>query len=283
MNFPAFYDVIVITTGELAKYTTAGLLSPLSKEAIPNLINLAPFYRELSDDPTGEYCVAYLAGTTGLAFRKDMVGHGLSSWKEFFEPDDRLKGKIGIFSDEFLVFPIALLSIGADPKENDPKLLKKAGRLIYNLKKNGHQGLVSSDVGKINEKLLNGELAMAIQYSGDALTAMDECPEGLIEYIIPKEGSESYVDAFVIARDAPNRRLAHKFINFVLLPEIHAANAMYLQYICPNKKALEIIKKQAPEQLTNPAIYPPESVMHNLKQFSTNSQEIQRLWLKIFK
>jgi len=160
--------------------------------------------------------------------------------------------------------------------------LKKAGKLIYNLKKNGFIGLISSDIEAIQTQMLQRRIDLAILYSGDALVLAEKSDHS-IAYAIPKEGSEFYVDDFVILKQAPNPRLAHQFIDHMLSPQNHAATAMYLQYCCPNQKAREIIQKKAPEQLLNPAIYPPRKVISKLTYFLNTDPEIPRLWDKIFK
>jgi len=257
------------------------MLTQLEKDLIPNIANISLKYLGLNTDSQNAYSLPYLVGSTGIAYNQGVFDRKISSWNDFFTPDEKFSGKIGIFNDGFVMIPLAMIAIGADPNSSAPDTIRKAGKIIYKLNKNGYLGLVSANVETIQKKLLDGTLAAAIMYSGDAL-AIYEKSNGKIKYIIPQEGSEFYVDSFVILKSSTNKRLAHKFINFCLSPEIQAANAIYLQYSCPNKKGLDIIKKIAPGQLENPAINLPENLLKKMYMFTNNDPEMQRLWKKIF-
>ena len=93
---------------------------------------------------------------------------------------------------------------------------------------------------------------MAINYSGDSLSMGEEDPR--LDYVIPQEGGEYYIDCMIIMRDAPNGRLAQQFVNFFHDPQIHAANVLFLKYASANFKALEIIKVKSPAYFSNPGI-----------------------------
>jgi len=282
-NTPGFYDVLVVSHADLKNLIKGNKIEKMNQELIPNIINISPSYRSIEGDKAGEYFAAYLVGTTGIVYRRDIVGYDVTSWKTLFEPEDKLKGKVNIFDDPVSAFPMAMQYLGQDPNSQDKNIIKSAGRLIYNLKKNGFMDFPTADIASIRTKLLSGEFAVSAMYSGDALVAMDEDKEGNLKYVIPNEGGEFYIDCFAVLKESTSKELAHQFINFALQPQVHAENAMYLQYLCPNTKATEFIKNKAPDQLVNPAIYPPKSTVSKLKQYGNSSPEIYRLWNKVFK
>lgn len=282
-NLPGFYDIVIASHPEVKNLIRAGKALKLQKETLSNLENIYTEYSHSDFDVKGDYSVPFLVGTTGLLYRRDIVGYDITSWKAFFDPDEALKGKVNIFDDALLMFPMALQYIGADPNTQDPAIIKKAGRKIYNLNKNGFIASRTSDIGDVTSSMLAGEIAISPMFSGDALAAIDKAPQGQLKYVLPDEGAEFYVDSFVILKDSKNKELAHKFVNFMIEPKVHAANAIYLQYLCPNRGALTFIERDAPEQLLNPAIYPSDKTRSKLKSYSNYHSEVYRLWNKVFR
>lgn len=280
-NLPNYYDVVVTTTDIIKSLLAAGRLAKISPDLVPNIRHVIPKYASIPADPKGEYFVPYMVGTTGIAYRRDLVGHDVTSWKDYFEPAETLKGKIGAL-DTFYNIPFAMKYMGIDIHTRDRNQIKKAAMLLFNLKKNGFLVEIISDPEEIRKKLISGELAMATLYSGDALSAADEDPRGMIRYALPKEGGEFYIDSMTIPKDAPNKELAHKFIDFILEPEINAAIVVDINYTTPNRNAPEFIKKTKPEYLSNPGVYPPAEVMERLEMFKDlDFEEFRRLWRKI--
>jgi len=282
-NLPGFYDVIIASHPEVKNLIEAGKILKLNKRMISNLDKIYGEYRSFSFDKEGNYSVPFLVGTTGLLYRRDIIGYDVVSWASYFDPDEPLKGKVNIFNDALLMFPMALQYTGTDPNTQDLAAIKRAGREIYDLNRNGFIGSRTSDIQTVTSKMLAGDIAISPMFSGDALAAIDKAPEGQLKYVLPREGAEFYVDSFVITKESRNKDLAHKFINFMIRPEIHARNAIYLQYLCPNRAAKTIIERDAPEQLLNPAIYPSDKTVSKLKSYSNHNPEIYRLWNKIFK
>lgn len=277
-TLPKYYDVVI--TDAIKVLLSAGRLSGISEKAVPNKANIPPKYRSHPADPKGEYFAPYMIGTTGIAYRKDIVGE-VTSWKQFFEPDEKLKGKLMAHDTAYMIC-FAMKYLDIDIHTKDKALIKKAAGLFYNLKKNGFLGEISSEMEQIDAKFLSGELAMGIYYSGEAVSLMEKDKQGRIGYVLPKEGGELYLDCLAVMNDAPNKDLALKYVDFVLRPEINAAIAGYLNYTTPNLKSQTIIRGKYPEYFNNAARIVPAAAMERLEIMSgLNLEEFMRLWRKI--
>jgi spermidine/putrescine transport system substrate-binding protein len=281
---PKFFDVIITSHGEVENLLKKDKLATLPKEELPNLKNIAPAYSKLIFDPEGKYFVPYLVGATGLIYRTDMIKKPVESWSSYFKPSADLKGKLGMFNIPQTMIPLANIYLDQDANTQDPKLIKKTLQLLENLKKRGFFGLISSDPEEIKYEIINGKIAISPFYSGDAQKLIKENSTLPIGFCIPAEGGEFYIDCFVILKNAPEKELAVKFINFMISPKVHASVATYLQYTCPNLKSIEIIKSLAPEQLKNPSIYFPEKTLNKLQFFNQRiSPETENFWKNNFK
>ena len=275
-NLPGFYDVVITTGTKAAELGRAGLTVRLDEAEIPNLAGVAPKFR----DPDGFYA-PYLAGTTGIVYRRELVGGDVTSWDQYFHPPERLKGKIGALESSFML-SFGLIALGLDPNTTDAASIRKSAGLFVRLKREGFLSLFSSDAERVGRALTDGTLAMTVLYSGDALSLVKGCSD--IRYAIPREGGEYYVDGMVLLKTAPNRNLAARFINYILAPQVNAILAANLNYISPVTGAAPYIRKLSPHHADNPAISIPPEAMDRLFVFKdANALETRRLWRKIIK
>jgi spermidine/putrescine transport system substrate-binding protein len=231
------------------------LLAPLRHENIPNLINLDEKFRNLPYDRSNTFSVAYQWGTVGLYARTSNLAM-LATWGVVFDPKLQPGPFVLIDSPRDLI-GAALKYKGHSLNSTDPAQLKEARDLLLAAKKRclGFDGSVG---GK--NKVLGKTARAAIVYSGEAARGMAE--DNATAYFIPKEGSQIWQDNLAVLAKAPHRDLAEKFINFILDPRIGARISNFTQFTTPNKAARAFIK---PEDLQNPAIYPPPEVMGRLE------------------
>lgn len=282
LSQPGFYDVVSMSLSDQQLFLENGRLSPIPIEKVPNKIHLIPSMATTEADPKGEYFVPFMVGTEGIVYRTDLVGKTVSSWSDYFEPGEHLKGKLGCLNSSETMLAASLKSEGFSINERDPERLRQATRKLFDLKRKGFLTFITSDIGEIHEKLLSGEMAMTVLYSGDALAAVDEDTEGKIAYTLPLEGVQIFMDTFVVLEDSSQKELAYRFLDHILDPEIHAANAAYLQYICPNRSAVEILEAKHPEILENPSIYPPEEMLKKCEFGAVNDLAAwNRLWSRV--
>ena len=275
-----YYDVMI--GSPLREFVDSGFLADLNADKIPNQKHLLPKFSPSKSVPHNKF-LPYLLGTTGILYNRETVGSDITSWEQYFEPAEHLKGKMHFLAESTSMIPIGLMSLGHSANSTDTKALKDAARRLHKLTSKGFVTCISSDVKDIEQRFHARELAMGVMYSGDAIAMIENDSSKLLTYVIPEEGSEYYEDCFTILADAPELDLAYEFVNFMLRPEIHAANALAVRYMCPNQAALALAEKQDPSYRTDPTIYPPDHVMEKLEDFDNRSPEIPKLWDKIFR
>ena len=274
-----FYDLVILSSNEVERMAQAGYLLRLDWSQIPNRRYLPA--REDGDPLWGrsawDYAAPYLYGTTGLAYRRDRVSElEASDWATYFEPSPARKGRIGVLNDPQVMYGLAKLYGGLDPNSGSFEDYRVAARALHGLKDGGFVGLVSSDVERLQGALLSGDLDMAVMYSGDVNSLLDENPN--IGYSIPRQGAEFFVDSFAVLEGGKNRELAHRFIDYMLEPAVNAQNASSLKYATPHRGALEILRRDDPQQLANPGIYPTALERARLREFNDYSSWQSLYW-----
>lgn len=241
------YDVIVPTSYMAQVMWQQGLLRELDKSLIPNLKNLDPDYlKVLALDKTMQYSVPYMLGTTGIAYRKDILGDVEESWTILEEP--RLKGRVTILNDLREGIGAALKSLGYSYNSTDAAELEKATQVLMKWRPN----LAKFDSEQYKSGLASGEFHLVQGYSGDILQVMAEVKE--IGFFLPKEGFALGVDDLVILKNARSPELAHAFINFLHRPDIAAQNIEYTWYYTPNLPAHSLVSE---EVRNNPIVFIP--------------------------
>ncbi|MBN8913649.1 MAG: polyamine ABC transporter substrate-binding protein [Rhizobiales bacterium] len=286
------YDVVVPTGPFLARQITAGVFQKLDKSKLPNLKNEWPLIAERTAiyDPGNEYSINYMWGTTGIGYNKAKIEERMKdapvdSWDLIFKPEIVSKFKdCGIFlldaADD--IIPVALLYLGLDPNSTDPKELEKAGELLSSIRPN-IQKFHSSEF--INA-LANGDICIAVGYSGDILQARDRAEEAgngvEIGYHIPKEGAQMWFDQLAIPADAKNVEEAHAFLNYILKPEVIAKASNYVNYANGNLASQQFINKDI---LEDSSIFPDEAALKRLfvkKSYDAKTQRVvTRIWTKV--
>jgi len=253
------YDIIVPSDYIIPVLINQKLIQPLDPAKIPNLKNLKPLFRESSYDPGNKYSVAYQWGTVGLMYRKDKVSDAAArSWSVLFDADKQ-PGAFWLIDSVREMMGISLVYQGNDFNSTNPEDLKSAADLLVTTKRSKNCMGFKSGVGGKNE-VAAGMAVAAIVYNGDAMQAVTEEPDQL-GFVIPKEGSEIWLDSMCIPNKAPHPDAAHKWINWLLDPEVGAALSNYNQCATPNQAAEAFI---TPEDLKNPGIYPTPEIMKTL-------------------
>jgi putrescine transport system substrate-binding protein len=241
-------------------------------------------------DAGNQHAVNYMWGTTGIGINvkkvRERLGEmPLNTWDLLMKPEIASKLKsCGIYvldSPEDL-FPGILAYLGLNPDSKKTEDLNRAGEALFRIRGNV-QKFHSSEY--INA-LANGDICLAVGYSGDILQAKkraEEAKNGVeVEYVIPREGALMWFDSFAIPADAKNVAEAHEFINFMMRPEIAAANTNFVSYASGNLAAKE---KVDPAILNNPGIYPDEATFKRLFTNTAYDERTQRtvtrLWTRV--
>jgi putrescine transport system substrate-binding protein len=278
------YDVVVPSGFFLERQAAAGIFMELDKSRIPNISNMDPAVMEATaaHDPGNRFGIDYMWGTTAIGYNTAKVTERLGdqpvdTWDIVFKPE--LVGKLADCGVTLLDAPAEIMAtalnyLGLDPNSESPDDLKKAEDLLMSIRP--HVRYFNSS--QYIDDLGNGEVCLSVGYSGDvfiAQAAAAEANAGVeIAYVIPKEGALQWYDMFAIPADAPHPDNAHKFIDFMLRPDIAAANTNYVFYASGNKAALDLID---PEVKEDPAIYPTPEVAAKLFTLKAHSPDYDEL------
>lgn len=242
----ADYDLICPSDYMIQKMSDEGLLEPINWSRIPNAKNIDDQYFEFARgyDENNTYSMPYLWGTVGILYNKKMVKGPIDSWGVLW--DTRYQDDILMQKSVRDAFGVALKYLGYSLNTTDEAQLDEAKQKLLEQK---HSGVVQAYVvDEVRDKMIAGEAAMGVIYSGEALTCMEENED--LAYVIPKEGSNLWMDNFAIVKGAKNKENAEKFLNFLCRPEIMKMNFEYITYSVPSSKARELL----PDEYKNSTI-----------------------------
>lgn len=259
----ATYDVIVPSDYMIGKMIQEGMLAPLNKENIPNFSKIGESYTSMAYDPQDEYSVPYTWGTVGIIYNTEMVEEAPTSWDALW--DVEYAGNILMFNNSRDAFAIGAKKLGMSL---NPQTVEEVEIIAQELKaqKNVVQAYVMDE---IFDKMSGGEAAMAPYYAGDAITMIDESPQ--LDFVIPEEGTNYFVDAMCIPANAKNKEAAEIFINYMCEPDVGLANIDFIGYSTPIE---EVWERLDDEMKYSPIAYPSEEVMANTEVFVTLPDEI---------
>ncbi len=286
------YDIVVPSNHNVPRYITAKAIQPLDKTQLKGLENLdkgvmdhmAPF------DPGAKYAIPYMQGTIGIGYNVDAVarrlpGVKIDSWAVVFDPKNMAKLKdCGVYfldaSED--MYAVALNDVGKDPNSHDLKDYAAATDMLMKVRPYVRKFHSSEYI----DALANGDICVAIGYSGDVLQAKSRAEEAKnkvkLAYAVPKEGSQVWFDLFTIPADAPNAAAAYSFLNFMLKPDVIARASNYTKYANANSAAGALVD---PGVRNDPAAYPPPELAKRLFVTTTKDQallrEVNRQWTKV--
>ncbi len=248
------YDVIVPSDHMIATMISLNLLEPLDMSKIPNFANVSTSLTNPPYDPGNQYSVPYQWGTVVIGYNKAKVGHDVTSWQDLFN----YSGPVAWLDDERAMMGIALTLLGYDASSTDESQINEAKDFLINNGKN--VVAIAADDGQA--MLERGDVDMTIEYSGDIYQIMSNCNCDDFAFVIPKEGTNLWIDNLAIATGAPNKPLAEAFLDYMQDPQVAADNSNYTDYASPNQAAIDQ-KLIDPELLSNAAIYPSADIRQN--------------------
>ena len=286
------YDIVVPTSNFLVRQIAVGVYQKLDKSKLPNLSNMWDVVTErvAKYDPGNEYSINYMWGTVGLGYNQKKVQEALGiekidSWDVFFNPEKLAKlADCGVYvlDSPTDIIPTTLKYLGLDPESTTPEDLAKVEETLLKLRPYIRKFHSSEYINA----LANGDICLAIGWSGDVFQARDRAAEAdqgvVVDYVIPKEGAEMWFDQMAIPADAQHVEEAHEFLNYMMKPEVAAKATNYVYFPNGNKASQEFIDK---EIMDDPAIYPDEATLAGLFTVSPYDPKAQRtvtrMWTKV--
>jgi len=287
------FDVVVPTATFLQRQIAAGVYQPLNRELLPNWENMDAelMAAAASHDPGNEHATIYMWGTTGIGYNIDMVAERLGedfevdTWAMVFDPE--VASQLADCGISWLdsptdMYPAAFAWMGLDPQSTDTADFEAATEMMQAVRpyvRYFHSSQYISD-------LANGEICVAVGWSGDVLQAAERAEEAdrgvNVWYAIPREGAMQWFDMLAIPADAPNPENAHAFINFMMDPAAAADITNYVWFPNANAAAFELVDEDI---RTDPAIYPTDEVTETLFTGVTYGGQtdriVTRLWTRV--
>ena len=270
----ASYDLICPSDYMIAKMIANDMLQPINFDHIPNYKNIDETYIEQSKgfDPENKYSIPYCWGTVGILYNTSMIEEGdtVDSWEILW--DEKYKDNILMQDSVRDAFMVAEKLLGYDINTVDEEELKAcADKLIE------QKPLVQAYViDQVRDKMIGGEAALGVIYSGEAIYTARENED--LEYVIPKEGSNVWIDSWVIPKDAQNVENAEKFLDFLCRGDIAMKNFDYITYSTPNKEARELIED---EDIKNSTVaFPTAEMLENSQVYTYIGEDGDALYAK---
>ena len=278
------YDVVCPSDYMIQKMRENDLLAELNFDNIPNIDQIDLAYMEMSQafDPENKYSVPYCWGTVGILYNTRLLDElgvpAPTKWADLW--DERLSGEILMQDSVRDAFMVALKKDGCSMNSESKDELEQAKQELIDQKP-----LVQAYViDQVRDKMIGGEAAVGVIYSGEMLYIQDEVANlGLdydLEYVIPEEGTNLWLDSWVIPKNAKNKENAEKWIDFMCRPEIAKANFEYITYPTPNKGAFELLDE---DMQNNKAVFPDIDSLKNSEVYQYLGDETDAVYNELWK
>ncbi len=234
------YDLIFPSDYMIERMIASDMLEPLDFDNIPNAEGLIEWMKTPDYDPEGAYSVPYLWGTVGILYNTEMVTGEIDSWDVLFS--EEYKSNVIMISSMRDTIAVALKQLGYSLNSRDPEELNAARDLLVKQKKDGIPCGYLLD--EVKDKMVGNEAALSVVYSGDALYAMDK--NEALDYVVPQEGSNVWLDGMCIPKGSPNKACAEAFINFLCREDIAYMNMDYVYYSSPIQAVADALQEDDP-------------------------------------
>lgn len=266
------YDLVVPTGGFLERQIQAGVFRPLDKDKLPNLANMDEglMARAAEHDPGNRHALIYMWGTSGLGIvtnkLREVLGDAqpFDTWDLIFKPE--LAEKVSTCGLSVLDAPTETIEIGLNYLGLNPYTASKVDhKTLERMLMKVRPHITRFNSGEVPSMLANGDVCVAMGWSGDVLQARDRAMEAgnnvIVDYVVPREGSVVWFDMIAIPADAPHPDNAHKFLNYLMRPEVAAAITNYVQYANANQASWSLVD---PEIRNDPRIFPDDAMRERL-------------------
>jgi spermidine/putrescine transport system substrate-binding protein len=248
------YDVLFVSSPFAEALHKLNLTAPIDAAKIPNMANLFAEARNLPYDPGNTFSVPYTWGTTGLCYRSDLVKTAPTSWMDLLQPAAELKGKITMLATDRWLMAAGLKALGYSVNDISEADVGKAKDLLIAAKKN----LLAYDDTTFYSKLVSGEASLVHAWDGWCNYGITDNKS--IKFVVPKEGSDMWVDTMVVTAASEHKDAAMTFINYILKAEVHRSVAELTLYKVPNEKAMSGLDPKLIETYPNLGMAPADLV-----------------------
>ena len=269
------YDLVCPSDYMIQRMIENDLLAEINFDNIPNIENIGDTYMEQSRefDKDNAYSVPYCWGTVGILYNRTMVEEPIDSWAVLW--DEQYANNILMQDSVRDAFAVPLKYLGYSLNSTDLDELTEAKELLIKQK----PFVQAYVIDQVRDKMIGGEAALGVIYSGEAIFTQSENPD--LEYVLPKEGSNVWIDSWVIPKNAKNKENAEAFINFLCRPDIALMNFEYITYSTPNEAARALIED---EEIRNSTIaFPDSSELERCETFQFIGDDMDRIYNEMWR
>ena len=271
----ADYDLIFPSDYIIERLIKQDMIAEINFDNIPNASGTLQWLQKPAYDPEGKFSVPYMWGTVGILYNETMVDEPIDSWTQLFS--EKYKNNVFMMDSIRDTLGVTLKMQGYSMNTRDEAQLNEVKDLLIEQKE---KGIVKAyQVDETKDKMISGEAALALIYSGDAVYSMAENSD--LKYVVPKEGSNVWIDAMVIPKNAKNPEGAEKFIDFLCRPDVARRNMEYIGYSSP---IVQVVDEMTEEEKANPALNPSQETVENCEFFSDIMDDIalyDGIWLQV--
>lgn len=267
------YDVLIPSDYMISKMIKENMLEKIDFNNVPNYKYIDERFKGLEFDANNEYSVPYMWGVVGIVYNKKMVTEPVDSWNILW--DEKYSKQILMLDSQRESIGVALQKLGYSLNTTEKEKLERAKQELIKQKP-----LVLAYVGdEIKDKMIAGEAALGIIWAGDAVFMKKQNPD--LEFAVPKEGSNLFVDSMVIPKTSKHKKEAEMFINFMCETEIAKKNTEYIGYSTPHTEAYKQLDEETKNDKT---AYPDDAVIKRCevyKDLSDMLKEYDRIWTEV--
>ncbi len=270
----SLYDLVCPSDYMISKMIEEDLLRPINYDGFSNLEHIGEEYWEQTKgfDPELKYSLPYTWGTVGILYNTALVEEPIDEWADLWNP---------VYTDEVLMqdsvrdaFLVALKKLGYSANSTSEAELLEATKALTDQKP-----IVQAYViDQVRDKMISGEAKIGVIYSGEAIYTQSENQD--LAYVIPKEGSNIWLDCWVIPKNAANPENAEKFLDFLCRPDIALMNFDYIGYSIPNTTAIDMIED---EELRNSEVAFPHLERYDLEVYQYLGEEMEQYYSSLWK
>lgn len=270
-NGSAKYDVVVPSDYMIEKMINEDMLAEIDFSLIPNYKNIDPKFKDLPFDPENKYSVPYIWGVLGIIYNTEMVTEAPDSWDVFW--DEQYAGNILMIGNQRDAMAVALKTLGFSLNTTDETEILGAENMLVKQK----DILQAYVMDQAYNKMESNSAAICCYYAGDAMVMMENNPS--LAFALPEEGTNYYVDSFVIPKISENQDEAAEYINFMLEAESGKRNTEMIYASTPNMLAQELLSDDIKN---NPALYPSEEYLDKCEMYTALPDDIYAMYNTIW-
>ncbi len=268
------YDLLCTCDYMLGRLIREGEVVEIPFDSFENLDNIGKRYFDISKafDPDHRYTLPYFWGTIGILYDTSVVKEPVDSWSVLF--DHSYAGDIIMQNSIRDTYMVALKYLGYSLNTTDENEINEAQKLLIAQKPDVQAYLVD----EARDEVVAGNAAMAVVYSGEAYLG-HEYNENL-EYVVPKEGSNIWIDSWCVTKNCKDMDAARQFLDFLCREDVAKANFEFIYYSTPN----DAVVSSLPEEMKNDkALVPPDSVFENCEVCTRYDEETSRMYNELWK